>query len=259
MLLTAGWEPVESFGFLATDLDQPARSVGWYSNQPVFVLRAPMVARGRNWAQALASGRASSGADVPFASAGLAPGDVGVGTGVLSARGAGQASSWAGTVSTTLQAVGQHWAATDAANAANAANGASGPALGQVPNVFMHASGASSRSPNDVMPRVFASPGLSHSWSLFPGDTMSSWTALRTAEVCQGPASGQPLFSVFDVDVSTPLSPGATVDVCQSTTNLVSLRSEALAGVAVPTDSVLCISITMELSQVPAAMMQADG
>ncbi len=42
VLLTDGWEPVESFGFLASDLDLPPAVAGWDCNQPVFVLRAPL-------------------------------------------------------------------------------------------------------------------------------------------------------------------------------------------------------------------------
>ncbi len=83
---------MESFGFLASDLDVHATGTGWSSGQPVFVLRAPLAPAvlPRPWHAAL--------------------------TAVESERAAGAREDWRGRVAGTLAAVNAAAAAGPAGN-----------------------------------------------------------------------------------------------------------------------------------------------
>ena len=149
--MTAGWDPVDSFGLLADDYH--ISFPGYFVNQPVLVLRAP---------------------DAP------AVPSCGTSTDTCSS-GSGSGSS--GTANTDT-------AATDASSAVPTPSSATDDATAKWRSdtaAFLNSRGGENvmlsvfRAASDVLPRQ-SSAGLgADDWLLFPGDTLPSRLAMRAA------------------------------------------------------------------------------
>jgi hypothetical protein len=170
VLLTAGWEPVDSFGFLF-DPDMSAIVAGYFHNQPVFVLRAPRTA---------AAGSACGSHPAPEPESAATPR-------TCDASRASDASVPLSDAERSWAAAASEYLKLRSSNTVTA-------------NVL--------RPANDALHRMSGVAGtdseLRDDWVLFPGDSLASRLALRSrADVlCDGPAGAAAQLTISGVAAS---------------------------------------------------------